>query len=352
MENSENNLFLNSHILDSLSYVGDTDLLEPPSCQELDREQLASEYDFEDFCSCLNCKATKGSAEEVKAEDQCTQKKKRGRRKVYQTEELRKARRAEINRMAAKANRERKQLHIKRLETQVDYLQAELAFCKARLSKYETVENHRNLFGCEIHWSFRRAIQRCSEESNPIAVYVKHASREAFAFIQERCKALEDLTKSIVEISLPSHWRFLYWFANNNVDLLSMMRGFPALREVLEDKEKREGARILQEKILPQIRQAKIKEAFIESVKKVQKLVKMIVRLQKEVQIELINITKQIADHFIINATPASGHMIAQLVYFARNMPEFSDKMVYQLEDSDFSARNEKISVRRVVNSI
>eukprot|EP00826_Nyctotherus_ovalis_P031668 TRINITY_DN2536_c0_g1_i16.p1 TRINITY_DN2536_c0_g1~~TRINITY_DN2536_c0_g1_i16.p1 ORF type:complete len:239 (-),score=51.07 TRINITY_DN2536_c0_g1_i16:53-769(-) len=229
MENTENKLFFRSHLLDSPSFAQDLDLLERASSQAFCAQEI-DEYEFKNFC--ISFKERECLAEEMKVEDQGNLKKKRGRRKLYETEELRKARRAETNRMAARANRERKQMYIKRLEAQVDCLQAELVACKARLSKYEIIEQYRSLFGYEIHRSSRRAMQRCCEEnklSTDTVVYTKHVKNEMVAFIQECWKALEELAKSMVEISLPLHWRFLFWLTENNVDTLNLAKTFPCL---------------------------------------------------------------------------------------------------------------------------
>eukprot|EP00826_Nyctotherus_ovalis_P061462 TRINITY_DN8750_c0_g1_i2.p1 TRINITY_DN8750_c0_g1~~TRINITY_DN8750_c0_g1_i2.p1 ORF type:complete len:223 (+),score=62.72 TRINITY_DN8750_c0_g1_i2:25-669(+) len=176
-------------------------------------------------------------------------------------------------------------------------------------------------------------------------VYTSCVKRELTIFIQERCKALEELARSMVEISLPMPWRFLFWAMDNNVDILNVQKKFPALKSIIENGIKKEDTKIFREALLAKMRQEQHKKAFTDSVRKIKKLIKQIVQLQKEVQIELTKITKQIVESFLVNVTPSSGQTMAQLVLLIRNMPEVSDKMVYQLEDSDFSGSSMEISV-------
>lgn len=350
MENSETTLFLNTSMLDS-PIIGSTSHLifedDPGETQDKGLE-AADEFElpecvYEPLRLESNSKVAENVNIEVKydAEDKYARKK-RGRHRICLTEEQRKSRKAENNRKSAKANRERKKMYIERLETQIEYLRSEVDSYKARLSKYEIVEQHRSLFGYEIYRSFSRAMQDLYVDGKFLGDckdYTTRMKKEMNTLIQERCKALEELTRCIVELSLPMPWRFLYWTIDNNVDILNLPESFETLRYVMNDATSFELAKKLQECNLYPLKTNK-RKAFIGSVTRIRTVVKTIVKLQKEVQIELKKLAKLIAEGCIFDMTPTSGQFLSKFSVLLRDIPEVSDQRMYQLEDSDYCSTN------------
>jgi len=346
MDNSENSLFFDSPLLSSPSIELGSEIISEIVYDQTPYNVLypVDAFDLgESSCELLqlpnHSEALRG---ETKLEAQENSKgKKRGRRKIYETEEQRKAKKAENNRRTAKANRERKQIYIERLERQVGLLSNELQMYRARLSKYEIVDQHRSLFGYELYRAFARVTQGLSVDGKFLSdpgTYAARVKVEMHSFIQERCKALEELARSMVEISIPMPWRFIFWSLDNNVDVINLQKEIPALRMPIGEGSVKTLAEIFKENFRDKFESCNVKAYFIASVKKIKSLVKMIVKLQREVQIEMIKIAKHIMNAFSPFITPHSGRLLSQFIALVRNLPEVSDGMVYQLKDSDFNA--------------
>jgi hypothetical protein len=116
------------------------------------------------------------------------------------------ARRAESNRRSAKESRERKRMHIENLEGLVAQLRMKVEYYKAKLKKYETIEQQRNAFCYEIYLTLSRVTNEFYYKNKKTVSeqeYANTVERNFFLFIGEKCKALELLVQAMIEITIP-----------------------------------------------------------------------------------------------------------------------------------------------------
>lgn len=344
MENSEHNLFFDSSLLDSPELGNASEVfVQSPANQALEKPlQVEDEFELSrNFYEPLQLVPYSSVVSDPVVEDK-KKGKKRGRRKIDESEEEKKLRRAENNRRAARNNRDRKRIYVEQLEARVNFLSTETEYYKARLSRYEIVEQHRNLFGYEISRTYSRAISRIGNMiiKDPTD-YIGIFRKEFQLFVKERCTALNELTKSIVEISLPLPWRVLFLTVGCNIDVLSLQKLLPSVNSITNEGDVKEIVQLFREKISTRFQAGKNRKLFIASITKIKSLIKTVVQLQKEIQIEIMKISNYLGETLAGFLSPYTGQVLSQFTALLRNAPEVSDRSMYQLEDSDFNVATE-----------
>jgi len=149
--------------------------------------------------------------------------KKRGRKEIDLPKDMKMARRAESNRRSAKESRERKRMHIENLEALVAQLRLEVEYYKSRLKKYEIIEQQRNIFGYEIYLTLERVTNEFNFKNKKAVSEQEFANivkKNYFQLIEERCKAIELLAQTMIEITIPMPLKFFMWAAKKNINLL------------------------------------------------------------------------------------------------------------------------------------
>lgn len=271
-------------------------------------------------------------------------KKRKGRKPLIQSimgEDEKKAMRAEKNRRFAKESRDRKRKYIERLEAELESVKSELALCKARFSRYERIEKQRNSSSCELYdWlahSYKEV--KSAEERKDRTLFASALKKVIENNIEERCKAVEDLTKIMLELAMPLVMR-VYRMPSPDKDFCNPKD----LMKSLDYKISFEDAQKLFyyiKSIFPE-REQYIKTASTVNASrdKIKGWMKELLNCQKKLQLEL----KKTYSHFLRNVVKYMQQdalePLAEVVFYLSKKPEFSDYAVYQIKDKDFSAED------------
>jgi len=251
--------------------------------------------------------------------------------------------RAENNRKSAKESRERKKQYIESLENEVKQLKIQIEHYKFRLSKYENIEKHRSLFGYEIYAACANTSKTIYEENKDItdrAVFVETLKKTFDGFIEERRKALEQCTRAIAELVTPLPWRFFLYATEHNIDVLdakklslafdnavpieNLTQVTETLKTVFDDKKLINESKIL------------ISTCAI----KVKTLVKQLVEIQKNLQIEMKKIGKFIYENILPKYNPMLMQLLTHFSAMLKTKLEINNFSLYNLTDEDFGVES------------
>eukprot|EP00826_Nyctotherus_ovalis_P025312 TRINITY_DN1960_c0_g1_i5.p1 TRINITY_DN1960_c0_g1~~TRINITY_DN1960_c0_g1_i5.p1 ORF type:complete len:367 (+),score=96.77 TRINITY_DN1960_c0_g1_i5:154-1254(+) len=271
-------------------------------------------------------------------------KKRKGRKPLIQSimdEDEKKAMRAEKNRKFAKESRDRKRKYIERLEVELESVKSELAMYKARFSRYERIEKQRNSSSCELYdWlSYSYKEMESTEEHKDSTQLASSLKKIIESSIEERCKAVEDFTKIMLELAMPLVMR-MYKMPSPDKDFCNPKDLMKSLdyKISLEDAQK---FLYYVKSIFPEKEQyVKIASAIDASKNKIKGWMKELLNCQKKLQLELKKTYSFFLKNIIKNMQlDALGH-IAGVVFYLSKKPEFSNYAIYQIRDKDFSVED------------
>lgn len=150
-------------------------------------------------------------------------KKRRARCVPGLTKEQRKTLYAERNRQFARESRERKQQYVEGLEKELAVLRAELARYRSLFARYELIDRKRNLGGEEWSAAIMSAlgeVQRTRGDTGQFQTVLLRKLDEQF---EEQRRALEQLFRIMLEISVPLLVRFKLWKAESGLDMFNVV---------------------------------------------------------------------------------------------------------------------------------
>ena len=259
-------------------------------------------------------------------------------KKVLCTEE-KKELRAEKNRKYAKDSRERKRKYIENLEEQVKQLKKELEIYKNRLRKYELIEKHENSMGYEIYntmvstYKFLHENNISTTDKNAFASILR---QERIKAIEEEGKALEQLTKEIIEVAMPFPRRVAIRIAEDHINIYDP----EAVKKIIGPSVSLEQAKVIIEYLKEMCPDEKARnEMMIFTTvvgKRIKTKIREIVAAQKEIQIELKTLIKRLKQGKIANFDPHIMESLAMLSTQIAMKPEWSKLAICQLDDTDF----------------
>ncbi len=250
----------------------------------------------------------------------------------------RKAARAEKNRKFARESRERKRCYVQELEDEVAGLKAELEKYKERFSRYELVEKMRAAACGNANAMIPAALEEMARTG---------ASREQFAriliekteqMIMERQKALEQLSRIMLEIMVPRHLRLCFWAAENDIDLYNPHNVCKFMGYTPTEEQMRALAEHLQssrKESSESQRRGKSRIAII--AEDVRKQVKRMLECQHDVDHETMRIWKLGKKVFAHRYTPDFAANEFKFSPQLGGRPELSDCAIFQITEQDFS---------------
>eukprot|EP00826_Nyctotherus_ovalis_P046826 TRINITY_DN5328_c0_g4_i4.p1 TRINITY_DN5328_c0_g4~~TRINITY_DN5328_c0_g4_i4.p1 ORF type:complete len:271 (-),score=40.90 TRINITY_DN5328_c0_g4_i4:115-927(-) len=254
--------------------------------------------------------------------------------------------RAERNRQFARQSRERKKKLIEDLRAELEVTKNELATYKARLKKYERIEAHRDSSSCEIYqWlaHVHREMQRTGESESNSAQFVKLMDKAVESSVKERCKAIEDLTKAMLELAMPSIIR-TYKMPSPAVGVFTPKD----LMQVLDNNVSLEKANKIYnyiKRIYPSYSQYMMIMSTVEASKsKIKDWMKDLLKCQKKLQMELKNIYLNFLKNSAQKMQADAAESLADIVTYLSKKPECSDYAVYQIKDKDFSTDDQCVT--------
>ena len=254
-------------------------------------------------------------------------------------EEAKKTLRAEKNRKFAQESRERKRKYVQDIEAEVRYLRKVVEYYKSRLSKYELIEKQRNMFGYELVTTVsemhKEILKNKLIETNP-TFFMETLEKKIDQAMEDRRKAVEQLTRAIAEIVMPASARISLWITENNIDVydakkLSQFFGPDITFEHVKDISE------YTKKMFPDKKQYNEMHLFMAaSARRVKVLVRQLINCQKQAQIEIFKNVKFIKKNLLAKYDLRHAEAYARVVPALRRRPELSDAAIYQLNDDDF----------------
>lgn len=268
---------------------------------------------------------------------------KRGRQRIDLPKDVLMARRAESNRKAARESRERKKMHVERLEAEVAKLRVEVEYYKGRLKKYESIEQHRNILGYEVYVTLAKVANEFyyyGRKGVDEKEFINTVERKISSFVEERCKSLKLLAQTMIEITVPMPLRFFIWAAKGNVNLLDPKKLVQAMQHVPSVNAKR-----LTETFTCFFKSERsyneAKCVFLSSGQKISKSMREIEEAQERLSEELRKVASYIP-RFVSNFAPREKsdlkEVFMQLLITLKDRPEFDSYKLLEVARTAASA--------------
>ena len=253
--------------------------------------------------------------------------------------------RAAKNRIFAKESRERKKAYIIRLEKENEELRRELKEHKEIFGKYEIIERQRSKLDCELYTWIHNANKAMKEMNLSIfdnRIYAKQLEKEASKYIKERCKALEELTKIILELAMPTTVRISHIDSskkyNDGDDYIPPIEIMKSTDNNISLDEAKKISKYIQS-IYPTLEDLKNFIGNIErSSEKIKGWMKELLICQKKSQAELKQLYQCKFSTAFKKFNFESVTALAELTMYVSNKPEYSNYAVYQIKEKDFGA--------------
>eukprot|EP00826_Nyctotherus_ovalis_P035177 TRINITY_DN2998_c0_g3_i2.p1 TRINITY_DN2998_c0_g3~~TRINITY_DN2998_c0_g3_i2.p1 ORF type:complete len:492 (+),score=83.34 TRINITY_DN2998_c0_g3_i2:199-1674(+) len=286
-----------------------------------------------------------------------TKPRRRGRQRIDLPKDVLMARRAESNRKAAKESRERKKMHVERLEAEVAKLRVEVEHYRERLKKYESIEQQRNIFGYEVYITLAKIANEFyykDRKGVDEKEFINTVERKIFSFVEERCKVLELLAQTMIEITVPMPLRFFIWAAKGNVNLLDSKKLLQAMQNVPSVNVKRLtetfNCFFASEKIYNEA-----KCVFLNTGQKIGKCMRQIKEAQEHLNEELRKIASYIP-RFVSNFAPREKSSLKEvfvhLLITLKDQPEFENYRLLDIVRNGSSAKCDKECYYSAINQL
>ncbi len=247
------------------------------------------------------------------------------------------ATRAEKNRRFARESRERKQRYVAQLETEVVSLRDELAHCKQQFARYELIERLRTMVCAEENYAVRSAFDEIARTGADSSQFSRIVVKNLDALIMERKKALEQLSRMVLEITAPLPLRFAFWEAESNLDMYDPQNLCRHMGYKLDGNEVKILAEHLKTFRADQEEARRTREAIAAVSRNVRKKVKQMLECQRDMEREIM---KVIAFARKIFQSKYTSEFAAKELMFAPKLngrPELTDQAIFQVRDQDLS---------------
>eukprot|EP00826_Nyctotherus_ovalis_P040183 TRINITY_DN3927_c0_g1_i24.p1 TRINITY_DN3927_c0_g1~~TRINITY_DN3927_c0_g1_i24.p1 ORF type:complete len:354 (-),score=92.55 TRINITY_DN3927_c0_g1_i24:133-1194(-) len=262
-----------------------------------------------------------------------------------------KAIRAEKNRLFAKESRDRKQMYVREIENQLRTLKVQVEDYKRRLSKYELIEKHLE-FNYEANKYLEAVTEMVAERRETAGnneLFVETLKKFYTERTKDKQKALQVLSKAMVEMIMPFSVKMCLWIKESGIDI----RNTEGIQRLVQEKVPHEEAQNIAEYVkalhMSRTKHGDNLEHLVTSGTKLKNLVRKIAKCQKDAQLELTKIcnymNKSVFTNFSINQAGTCFRITSQLLL----IPELSNYSICNLSDSDFSINEETKAAREEV---
>ena len=253
--------------------------------------------------------------------------------------DCKKASRAEKNRKFAKESRDRKRKYIHDLEVQVKELEMQIEIYREKLQKYELIEKCSNALGTGIYTTLINVCSEMYKTNQPLSnnfVFIETFKKKFEESLEGQRLALRQLTKIMVNISMPLPVRLSMWAIEKDIDITDYEKAISLLGGKVPDEDIKTLAKYIND-IYPE--KQKYKEMQIhmsDSGNRIKSLMKQIIELEKKIQIERCELGKYVTTDVVPNYNIQSIEVLAKITQHLFSIPDVSDYAIYQLTDSDF----------------
>lgn len=256
---------------------------------------------------------------------------------VTPEKQQRKALRASKNRQFARESRERKLKYFAGLAKEVAVLRKELSKAKARMAEYELIERQRALSGEKGVSGIATAFVAMGRRNADISTLTRNIAEEAGRILDERRKALGQLTRMMLQIAVPLPVRLFMWEGENGMDIfnpasVARVMGYPA-----NAREVKIIMASLQETYQTQENYQEANAVMRGLAQSVKKNVRILIDSQRGIQMEAMKlwmyIKEKLMPQFQQNRAAARG---MQIVPRMEGRTELSDEIMFGVKEEDF----------------
>ncbi len=251
-------------------------------------------------------------------------------------QQRKKAIRAEKNRLFARESRERRRTYLQSLEKEVASLKEQLELYKTRLEKYEVIERQRCLAGEEDHKLIMETLGEMQRAGTDPSKFSQIITRKLEELAEERQAALEQLSRTTLEIAVPLSLRLFLWQAETGIDTcdpegLSRFMGYkltPADINYFREHEK----------FLPTDRETwrKMLARAASSAQAIRRHARRVIEAQRGIQMEALKIWKELKRKVLPNYGTEYAEMKMKYAPKLNGRPELSDAEIFQLGGETF----------------
>lgn len=241
-------------------------------------------------------------------------------------------RRAERNRRAAKASRERTRTYIQALEREVLVLRQHVEIGQCYLMQYAMASRMSCLQSCNLIKDFRHRMSAGSNES-----FISDLKKCYQQKLEAKRKALERLTREIVEMTMPLSVRLVVWLAEKNADCYSPEEIAKSIRSGISLERAREISNYFR-CLFPQQKNYEDARTQVSRIGvQLKKMVKDFVECQRKIQLAMKEIENYISSVVFPALDPQAVSVFAKLSPELSIKPEFSNLAMYDLTDTSFT---------------
>ncbi len=279
-------------------------------------------------------------------------KKQKGKRQARPyTREIKdkKKRRLEQNRLSARESRKKKKAYIETLEAEVTRLKTELNDCRLRLgesmaqNKVQAISYTDTVtkMKAELQQMVDKIILACQLEDIPTAEAAFQSLLIRYGVqSEERRKAIETLSKGIIECLIPSSYMYLLWAAQNDSGVFNpenfQPEGFkrpasPMLKDELE--------RIIEQVKLNEYEQTvilKTKEGLKTALAQLKLKVRKFIDSKNELYNEVKNLDNFVSQNITTKLSSSVAGNFFQWMQRIQGRPEFTEFSMFSLGKEDF----------------
>jgi len=261
-----------------------------------------------------------------------------------------KTERAERNRRSAKASRERTHLYIKALEREVLTLRQQVAIDQYYLKLFALDEKHKNPFAREfasIIPTINEAMATSNQPFTNAEFFTETFKRCYQQKLEAKRRALERLTKEMVEMITPFSVRLMMWLAEKNTDCFDAQELAKSISSEISFNQVKEITEYFK-CIFPY--KKKYEDVKVQ-VKKINEHLKVIVKdlieCQKRLQIEMKTIENFITTVIFPDLGPKAIEAFSKLSPKLATKPEFSNFALHDLTSASFTIEEKPEVIER-----
>ncbi len=245
--------------------------------------------------------------------------------------------RAERNRQFARDSRERKRRYVLGLELEVSSLRRELEVYRQRLSRYETIEKQREIAEAETQVVVHSAAAEMLRTGENPSEFVRLVGQQLDRMMEERRKAMEQLARITLEVSVPLSLRLFLWEAENKIDIrngpesvcrvMGCKLSPSEIEAVLAHVNSSHGDRDSYHEMCTQVTAIS---------QRIRGNVRRLIDAQKALQLDSLRVWRYLGKHFFSHCT--GGNAVDCLRYMPRlqGRSELSDESVFRIRREDF----------------
>ncbi len=269
--------------------------------------------------------------------DENGNKSKKRRRPEKLADPEKRAARAARNRTFARESRERKKEWLGQLKKEVRELRAEVEIYRRRMSRYELIDQQLN-FSSSAYYAMISEVLREQQRKGTMsdhAEFVAEITRRTGVFINERRTALSQLSRMMVQLTLPLPMRFCLWNAESGVDVYDPSADKPA-SNVLNSGQTQCMCNIAQTVYPDKTRYDRVRQELRGIAKDVRLDVKNLLEAHKGIQRETLRMWNHMKRDAIPKYSLVETQFHMQMMPRLELKPELSEYALYKIQDKDF----------------